>query len=125
MRPQVEVEDAIYTHPAIMDVAIVGIPDDLLGELVGAAVQVKPEYRGKVGLEDIAGHLRTKIAAFKIPIYVKFVDEPLPRNANGKSGLLYRRWIGWDLMHSVSVLKKDLRDVVASEYRKIVPKAKL
>ncbi|KAI9026074.1 AMP-dependent synthetase and ligase [Hyaloraphidium curvatum] len=102
-----EVEDAMYTHPALMDVAVVGIPDDLLGELVGAVCQVKPEYKGKVTLANVQEHLKPKLAAFKIPIFIKFVDEPLPRNANQK------------------ILKRELRDVVAAEARKVIPKAKL
>jgi acyl-CoA synthetase (AMP-forming)/AMP-acid ligase II len=62
-----EVEDAIYSYPGnvISDVAIVGIPDDMLGELVGCVCTVQPGK--KVAIEDLNAHLRTKLASFKIP----------------------------------------------------------
>ncbi len=78
----IEVESALYDHPAVMDAAVVGIPHKVLGEEVGAVVQLKP---GASATEDelrhhVAGHL----AAFKVPKEIQFLSEPLPRNANGK-----------------------------------------
>ena len=78
----IEVENALYDHPAIMDAAIVGIPHKVLGEEVGAVVQLKP---GKSASEEEIRHfLSGKLAAFKVPKVVLFQTDPLPRNANGK-----------------------------------------
>jgi len=78
----IEVESALYDHPAIMDAAIVGIPHKVLGEEVGAVVQVKPEM--SVTADELRKFVSQKIAAFKVPVEVIVQDEPLPRNANGK-----------------------------------------
>jgi long-chain acyl-CoA synthetase len=78
----IEVESAIYDHPAIMDAAIVGIPHKVLGEEVGAVVQVKPEM--SVTADELRRFVAQKIAAFKVPVEVIVQHEPLPRNANGK-----------------------------------------
>lgn len=78
----IEVENALYDHPAIMDASVVGIPHKVLGEEVGAVVQVKP---GKSVTEDeLRAHVASMLAAFKVPVKILFQDEPLPRNANGK-----------------------------------------
>jgi long-chain acyl-CoA synthetase len=78
----IEVENALYDHPAIMDASVVGIPHKVLGEEVGAVVQLKP---GKTASEDeVRAHVAGQLAAFKVPKKVIFQDEPLPRNANGK-----------------------------------------
>lgn len=78
----IEVESALYDHPAVMDAAVVGIPHKVLGEEVGAVIQLIP---GKeVSEDELRAHTSSKIAAFKVPIEIKFQSEPLPRNANGK-----------------------------------------
>lgn len=78
----IEVENALYDHPAVMDAAVVGIPHKVLGEEVGAVVQLKP---GKTATEaELRAHVAGQIAAFKVPKEIQFLDEPLPRNANGK-----------------------------------------
>lgn len=78
----IEVESALYDHPAVMDAAVVGIPHRVLGEEVGAVIQLIP---GKeVSEDELRAHASSKIAAFKVPIEIKFQSEPLPRNANGK-----------------------------------------
>jgi long-chain acyl-CoA synthetase len=78
----VEVEDALYAHDAVMDAAVVGIPHKVLGEEVGAVVQVAP---GKTATEEeLQGHVRKLLAGFKVPIVIEVRNEPLPRNANGK-----------------------------------------
>lgn len=78
----IEVESALYDHPAVMDAAVVGIPHKVLGEEVGAVVQLKP---GKTVSEDeLRAHVASQLAAFKVPVEIKFQSEPLPRNANGK-----------------------------------------
>lgn len=78
----IEVESALYHHPAVMDAAVVGIPHKVLGEEVGAVVQLKP---GKsVTQDELRAHVASQLAAFKVPVEIQFQDEPLPRNANGK-----------------------------------------
>ena len=79
----IEVESALYDHPAIMDAAVVGIPHKVLGEEVGAVVQVKPEMdvtHGRTARDSSS----QKLAAFKVPIEIQIQRDPLPRNANGK-----------------------------------------
>ncbi len=77
-----EVEAAIYKHPAVAEAAVFSVPDDRLGEDVGAAiVLVDGESLDDAGLR---AHLEPLLAKFKIPNHVWFLDEPLPQNANGK-----------------------------------------
>ncbi len=78
----IEVENALYDHPAIMDAAVVGIPHKVLGEEVGAVVQVKPEM--DVTIDELRRFVAGKIAAFKVPVEIQVQRDPLPRNANGK-----------------------------------------
>jgi long-chain acyl-CoA synthetase len=78
----VEVENALYEHPAVMDAAIVGIPHRTLGEEPGAVVTLKDG--GKATEADLRGFVAERLAAFKVPVRVLFWPETLPRNANGK-----------------------------------------
>ena len=78
----IEVETALYDHPAVMDASVVGIPHKILGQEVGAVVQLKPGT--SVSEDELRAHVRNQIAAFKVPVEIQFQDEPLPRNANGK-----------------------------------------
>ncbi len=78
----VEVEDALYSHPAVMDAAVIGLPHMILGEEVGAMVQVTPE--ADVKTEDLMAQVAGRLAAFKVPVRIELLSEPLPRNANGK-----------------------------------------
>jgi acyl-CoA synthetase (AMP-forming)/AMP-acid ligase II len=77
-----EVENALFHHDAVAECVVFAVPDDRLGEEVGAAVHLKPG--AGVDAEALRAHCREHIAAFKIPRYLWFLDEPLPRNANGK-----------------------------------------
>jgi len=77
-----EVEAAIYEHPAVAEATVFGVPDDRLGEEVGAAVFCKDGER--VDPEALRAHCRDLIAGFKVPRYIWLLNEPLPRNANGK-----------------------------------------
>lgn len=78
----IEVENALYDHPAVMDAAIIGIPHKVLGEEVGAVVQVKPGM--SVTEDELRAHVAGQLAAFKVPVEIHIQTDPLPRNANGK-----------------------------------------
>jgi long-chain acyl-CoA synthetase len=78
----VEIEDALLSHPDILDAAVVGIPDRVLGELVGAVVQLKSG--AALGTQDVIEHLRPTLAAFKLPVHVDLRTDDLPRTASGK-----------------------------------------
>jgi long-chain acyl-CoA synthetase len=78
----VEVESALYSHPAIMDAAVIGIPHRVLGEEVGAVVQLKPG--AAVDEVELKRHVAAQLAAFKVPVRIELRQESLPRNANGK-----------------------------------------
>jgi long-chain acyl-CoA synthetase len=72
----IEVENAISTHDAVAQVAVIGIPHDVLGEQVHAIVVRHPE--AEVTEEEIKLHARATIAGYKVPKSVEFRDEPLP-----------------------------------------------
>ena len=78
----VEIENVLYDHPAIMDAAVVGIPHRILGEEPGAVVTLKPGTQATEA--ELRAHVAERLAAFKVPVSVKFWHETLPRNANGK-----------------------------------------
>lgn len=86
------VEDALYTHEAVAEVAVIGLPDERWIEAVTAVVVP----RGEVSEAELIEHAREKLARFKAPKRVLFVAE-LPRNASGK------------------ILKRELRDRFAGE----------
>ncbi|RBL80648.1 acyl-CoA synthetase, partial [Streptomyces cavourensis] len=85
-----QVEDALYTHPAVAETAVVGLPDERWIEAVTAVVVL----RGEASDTELIAHAREKLAPFKAPKRVVFVEE-LPRNASGK------------------ILKRELRDRLA------------
>jgi len=76
-----EVENAVFGHPEVADVAVIGVPDDRWGESVKAVVVLKPGAQASA--EDIIAYTRTRIAGYKIPRSIDFVDV-LPRNPSGK-----------------------------------------
>ena len=78
----VEVENVLYDHPAVMDAAIVGVPHKTLGEEPAAVVTLKPGAEATE--QELRAHVAEHLAAFKVPIAVKFWHETLPRNPNGK-----------------------------------------
>ena len=78
----IEVEGALFNHPDVIDAAVVGIPHKILGEEVGAVVQLRPGASFKP--EELQSHVASQIAAFKVPVCIEQYSEPLPRNANGK-----------------------------------------
>jgi long-chain acyl-CoA synthetase len=78
----VEVENVLYDHPAVMDAAVVGKPHRTLGEEPAAIVTLKP---GAEATEDeLRAHVAERLAAFKVPVEIRFWHETLPRNPNGK-----------------------------------------
>ena len=78
----VEVENALYDHPAVMDAAVIGRPHQTLGEEPLAVVHLKPG--AEATSDQLRHHVAQKLAAFKVPVEVIFWAETLPRNANGK-----------------------------------------
>jgi long-chain acyl-CoA synthetase len=78
----VEVEDALYSHAAVMDAAVVGLEDRILGEQVAAVVQIKAG--AATSADELRQHVAQRLAAFKVPVHIELRDQPLPRNANGK-----------------------------------------
>jgi long-chain acyl-CoA synthetase len=80
-----EVEAALFDHPEVADVALVGVPDPALGEEAVAVVQPRPGVRPGAELaERLRQHVAQRLAAFKVPRAVVFRDDPLPRTPTGK-----------------------------------------
>ncbi|MDB5959223.1 MAG: acyl-CoA synthetase (AMP-forming)/AMP-acid ligase, partial [Massilia sp.] len=77
----VEIEEALYAHPAIVECAVVGVPDELYGEAVKACVVTRTGM--PVSAEALQQHCRQRLAAYKIPAIVEFLDE-LPKGPTGK-----------------------------------------
>ncbi len=77
-----EVEAAIFDHPAVKETAVFAVPHDRFGEVPGAAVVLKPGEH--VDEDDLRKFVAERIAGFKVPERFWFMDEDLPRNANGK-----------------------------------------
>lgn len=88
-----EVEDVLYGHPAVAEVAVLGTPHEKWGEAVTAVVVLRPG--ATLELDELRAHARDKLAAFKLPIRLEFVDA-LPRTQSGK------------------VVKYQLRDVLSA-----------
>ncbi|HZQ86644.1 MAG TPA: AMP-binding protein [Acidimicrobiales bacterium] len=74
-----EIEEVLHAHPDVVDCAVFGIPDDRYGEVLKAVV----ETRTPVDADALRAHVRERLADYKVPSVVEFVDE-LPRDPNGK-----------------------------------------
>ncbi len=92
-----EVESAIYEHSAIDEVAVFGLPDERLNEIVGAAVVLHSGHQ--LDAESLRQFLSQRLAKFKIPAHIWFVNDKLPRLATGK---IYKRQ-----------LKEKYRDLIS------------
>jgi long-chain acyl-CoA synthetase len=86
-----EVEEVLYAHPAIKECAVVGVPDDVKGEI--PAVFVVLQQGATLGVEELTEYCRQSLATYKVPRQVEFVAS-LPKNATGK------------------ILKRELRTLV-------------
>ncbi len=78
----VEVENALCAHPAVFECAVMGVPDTMMGEKVGAIVVLKPGADAHPA--EICQFLQGRLADFKIPQYMSIRPETLPRNPGGK-----------------------------------------
>jgi len=74
-----EIEEVLHSHPAVVDCAVFGLPDERHGEVLVAVV----ESRNTVSDVELSDHVRERLADFKVPTHFDFVDE-LPRDPNGK-----------------------------------------
>jgi acyl-CoA synthetase (AMP-forming)/AMP-acid ligase II len=77
-----EVENVLYDHPAVTDAALIGLPHKTLGEEPAAVVHLAPGMHATE--EELKAWVSDRLAKFKTPVHIAFVDETLPRNANGK-----------------------------------------
>jgi long-chain acyl-CoA synthetase len=89
----IEVENVLYQYPGVIDAALIGIPHHTLGEEPAAVVHLAPGASATE--EQLKAWVRERLAIFKTPVRIVFLDQPLPRNANGK------------------ILKKDLKALFA------------
>jgi long-chain acyl-CoA synthetase len=87
------VEGALQEHPAVEEACVYGVPDERLGEEVGATLYVS----SPVSEDELRNFLSTRLGKFQIPRYFRFSREPLPRGATGK------------------IMKRDLRAEAAKE----------
>ncbi len=91
-----EVEEAFYTHPSVLEVAVYGVPDNVRGESVAAAVTLRPGCSASAG--ELLAHIQGRIARYKLPETIDIVEQ-LPKGATGK------------------ILKRQLRDATANEQK--------
>ncbi|VBB47019.1 AMP-dependent synthetase and ligase [uncultured Paludibacter sp.] len=81
-----EVESALMTHPAVVECAITGVPDEIRGQVVKATIILSKEYKDKAGeklVKEIQEHVKSVTAPYKYPRIIEFVEE-LPKTISGK-----------------------------------------
>ena len=81
-----EVESALMTHPAVVECAITGVPDDIRGMVVKATIELGKEWKDKAGdalRKELPNHAKRETAPYKYPRIIEFVDE-LPKTISGK-----------------------------------------
>ena len=76
-----EVEEVLYTHPDVLEAAVVSVPDDLMGEEVGAGVVLRPGSTAT--LDEVQAYVKERLAAYKYPRRLWLLDE-LPKGPTGK-----------------------------------------
>lgn len=76
-----EVEAVLFKYPGVTEAVVFGVPDELMGEEVGAAIYSEA---GDIDVDALRSYCREHLAAYKVPRFVWLVQEPLPRNASGK-----------------------------------------
>jgi fatty-acyl-CoA synthase len=88
-----EIEEVLYTHPKILEAAVIGVPDPLWGEKVHAVVALKDGE--DMTKDEVIGYCKSRIASFKKPKSVEFVQR-IPRSSTGKllKTELRRKWTG-------------------------------
>ena len=92
-----EIEDCLLQHPAVQLAGVVGMPDDLRGQIVCAYVTLADGFEGSVDLaSEIASHVRNKLAAYEYPRVVRFIDA-MPMTTTGK------------------IIRRELRDMAKAE----------
>ena len=80
----VEVENVLAAHPDVLEVAVVGVPDPVMGEKVGAVVLPRPGVTAEELIPSLFAFAREQLADYKVPQFVRVLDRALPRNAGGK-----------------------------------------
>lgn len=81
-----EVESALMTHPAVVECAITGVPDEIRGQVVKATIVLAKDYKDKAGealIKELQDHVKRVTAPYKYPRVIEFVDE-LPKTISGK-----------------------------------------
>jgi fatty-acyl-CoA synthase len=78
-----EIESLMYQHPAVQEACIIGTKDAHRGETVKAVIVLRPEWRGKIEAQPIIDWCREKMAAYKVPRVIEFIDA-LPKSGSGK-----------------------------------------
>lgn len=81
-----EVESALMTHPAVVECAITGVPDEIRGQVVKATIVLAKDYKQKAGpelIKELQDHVKRVTAPYKYPRVIEFVDE-LPKTISGK-----------------------------------------
>jgi len=81
-----EVESALMTHPAVVECAVTGVPDEIRGQIVKATIVLAKEYKSKEGedlIKEIQAHVKQVTAPYKYPRIIEFVSE-LPKTISGK-----------------------------------------